>query len=117
MADESKGRKVEIAAEVPYRLSEKSVFDMWVGVKKQAEDALQFLSVTAATETHKKKDVLSKWVVVVYEDQVHFERFEDGAMVENYAPVSPAKASVYAAAIVNGLQPPRDLRLCDKPID
>ncbi|MEI7125430.1 ClpX C4-type zinc finger protein [Pectobacterium versatile] len=101
----------------PYRLSEKSVFDMWVGVKKQAENALDFLFATAATETHKKKGALSKWIVVVYEGQVCFERFGDGVTLESYSPVTPAKAAIYATAIVNGFQPPASLHQCDKSTD
>ncbi|EFM0017718.1 hypothetical protein DI17_003541 [Escherichia coli] len=101
----------------PYRLSEKNVYEMWTRVKKQAEDALQFLFVTSEVEAHKDNDPLSKWIVVVYEDQVCFERFGDGITLEGYAPVPPAKAAVYAAAIVNGLEPPKYLRPCDKPTD
>ena len=101
----------------PYRLSEKNVYEMWTRVKKQAEDALQFLFVTSEVEAHKNNDPLSKWIVVVYEDQVCFERFGDGITLEGYAPVPPAKAAVYAAAIVNGLEPPKYLRPCDKPTD
>lgn len=101
----------------PYRLSEKYVYEMWAGVKKQAEDALQFLFVTSEVEAHKDNDPLSKWIVVVYEDRVCFERFGDGVKLEGYVPVPPAEAAVYAAAIVNGLEPPKYLRPCDKPID
>ncbi|QLH62279.1 hypothetical protein [Serratia symbiotica] len=104
-------------SEVPYRLSEKNVYEMWVGVKRQAENALQFLFATSATEIHKGNDPLSKWIVVVYEDRICFERFGDGVTLESYAPVTPAKAAVYATAIVNGLEPPGDLRPCDKPTD
>ncbi|NAV73987.1 hypothetical protein FGF91_24360, partial [Salmonella sp. zj-f60] len=77
----------------------------------------QFLFVTSETEAHKCNDPLSKWIVVVYEDRVCFERFGDGVNLESYAPVPPAKAAVYAAAIVNGLEPPKCLRPCDKPTD
>lgn len=107
----------ETTAEVPYRLSEKNVYEMWARVKKQAEDALQFLFVTSEVEAHKGNDPLSKWIVVVYEDRVCFERFGDGVKLEGYAPVPPAEAAVYATAIVNGLQPPKGLRQCDKPTD
>ncbi|MEN4911425.1 hypothetical protein [Erwinia amylovora] len=112
-----KETEVQAVSEAPYRLSEKYVYDMWAGVKKQAEDALQYLFVTSETEVHKGNDPLSKWIVVVYEDRVCFERFGDGVMLEGYAPVPPAEAAVYAAAIVNGLEPPKGLRQCDKPTD
>lgn len=107
----------ETADTAPYRLSEKNVYEMWARVKKQAEDALQFLFVTSEVEAHKGNDPLSKWIVVVYEDRVCFERFGDGVKLEGYAPVPPAEAAVYATAIVNGLQPPKGLRQCDKPTD
>lgn len=107
----------ESIAEVPYRLSEKYVYEMWAGVKRQAEDALQFLFVTSEVEAHKDNDPLSKWIVVVYEDRVCFERFGGGVKLEGYAPVPPAEAAVYATAIVNGLEPPKGLRQCDKPTD
>ena len=105
----------EAEVSVPYGLSEKCVTDMWVGVKEQAEQALDLLFANAVSEISEKNGVTSKWIVVVHEDRVHFKRFENGAIVESYAPVSPVKAAVYATAIVNGLQPPRDLRPCDKP--
>lgn len=64
------------------------------------------------------KQPISSWVMDVYDDRVSFTRVgKDGRVVEGYPPVSTAKAAVYATAIVNGLQPPRDLRPCDTPID
>ena len=60
---------------------------------------------------------ISSWEVVVYDDCVHFKRVDNGRMQEGYPPVPVSKAAVYAAAIIHGLQPPRDLRPCDKPID
>ncbi|CNK92447.1 Uncharacterised protein [Yersinia pseudotuberculosis] len=100
--------------ERPYSLSERVVLDMWLGVKRQAENQIDFLFANRDAED--KKSALSKWVMVVFEDRVCFSRFENGARIEGYAPVPVSKAAVYAAAIVNGLQPPRDLRGCDKPI-
>lgn len=63
------------------------------------------------------KPVISSWEMVVYGDCVSFRRIGNGRIEESYPPVPLSKAAVYAAAIVNGLQPPRDLRLCDRPID
>lgn len=63
------------------------------------------------------KQVISTWQVVVYDNCVSFKRFDNGQIQEGYPPVPTSKAAVYAAAIVHGLQPPRDLRLCDKSID
>ncbi|HHL2526016.1 TPA: hypothetical protein ACQ317_001900 [Yersinia enterocolitica] len=99
----------------PYSLSEQVVLDMWLGVKQQAENQIDFLFANRDAEG--KKGALSKWIMVVFEDRVCFSRFENGTKIESYAPVLVSKAAVYAAAIVNGLQPPRDLRGCDKPID
>lgn len=57
------------------------------------------------------------WVIQLGKNEVQFNRVIDGRIEESYAPVNYVKANVYAAAILNGLQPPRDLRLSDKPID
>ncbi|MBC8994966.1 hypothetical protein IAI51_00265 [Pseudomonas sp. N40(2020)] len=63
------------------------------------------------------KQAISSWQVVVYDDCVSFKRVDDGQMLESYPHVSISKAAVYAMAIVHGLQPPRDFRPCDKPIE
>ncbi|MEX6285522.1 hypothetical protein AB6F89_02905 [Providencia hangzhouensis] len=57
------------------------------------------------------------WVIQLGKNEVQFNRVIDGRIEESYAPVNYVKANVYAAAILNGLQPPRDLRLSDKPTD
>lgn len=62
------------------------------------------------------KQVISSWQVVVYDDCVSFKRVDNGQMQESYPPVATSIAAVYAAAIIQGLQPPRHLRLCDEPI-
>lgn len=63
------------------------------------------------------KQAISSWQMVVYDDCVSFRRMGNGQIEESYPPVPISKATVYATAIVNGLQPPRDLRPCDKLID
>lgn len=63
------------------------------------------------------KQPISSWAVDVYDDRVSFKRIHNGRTEESYPPVSISRAAVYAAAIVGGLQPPRDLRPCDTPID
>lgn len=63
----------------------------------------------------KSKQIISSWEMVVYDDCVSFKRVDNGRMQESYPPVPTTKAAIYATAIVSGLQPPRDLRLCDKP--
>lgn len=77
--------------------------------QRQQEDEVEAENADDST-------LISDWSIQVYSDKVLFTRIKDGAMKEGYAPVSLAKAAVYATAIVNGLQPPRDLRQCDKPI-
>lgn len=59
----------------------------------------------------------ASWIIQLGKNEVQFNRVIDGRIEESYAPVNYAKANVYAAAILNGLQPPRDLRLSDKPTD
>ncbi|WGM00901.1 hypothetical protein [Arsenophonus nasoniae] len=56
------------------------------------------------------------WIIQPGKNEVAFRRVTNGRIDEDYAPVNYVKANVYAAAILNGLQPPRDLRLSDKPI-
>lgn len=63
------------------------------------------------------KQPISSWTVDVYDDRVSFRRIGNGRIEESYPPVSIPTAAVYATAIVSGLQPPRDLRSCDTPID
>lgn len=50
-------------------------------------------------------------------DNVVFSRVVNGKVDESYVPVSYDKANVYAASILNGLQPPKHLYLSDKRID
>lgn len=63
-----------------------------------------------------EKTVISRWEIVVCTDRVLFTRVDNGLMQESYPPVPMAKAAIYAAAIVSGLQPPRDIRPCDPAI-
>lgn len=56
------------------------------------------------------------WIIQLGKNEVAFRRVINGRIDEDYAPVNYVKANVYAAAILNSLQPPRDLRLSDKPI-
>ncbi|CAH0190272.1 ATP-dependent Clp protease ATP-binding subunit ClpX [Rahnella aquatilis] len=96
------------------------------GVKTAGID-VQAKNIVTAAMYHQGNEVkaedaddstlISDWSIQVYSDKVLFTRIKDGAMKEGYAPVSLAKAAVYAAAIVNGLRPPRDLYQCDIPTD
>ncbi|MGL4858779.1 MAG: hypothetical protein ACRC5A_03395 [Enterobacteriaceae bacterium] len=49
------------------------------------------------------------WVVRVGKESVQLIRVINGNIDATYAPVSRRKANVYLAAIVNDLQPPRNL--------
>lgn len=59
----------------------------------------------------------SQWLVTIAEDTVSLRRLNDGGVEEVYAPVSKERGAIYLAAISQGFQPPRDLRLFDKPVD
>lgn len=55
------------------------------------------------------------WIIRMGDDDVQFARVVNGNITEDYAPVDNKKAGVYAAAILNGLEPPRHLQPSDKP--
>ncbi|MGE4773906.1 hypothetical protein [Yersinia enterocolitica] len=57
------------------------------------------------------------WVIRMGNDDVQFARVVNGSIDEDYAPVDNKKAGVYAAAILNGLEPPRHLQPSDKQTD
>jgi len=56
----------------------------------------------------------STWIIDVNKNGVRFTRIHEGKAIENYGEVTLAKAAVYAAAIIQGFQPPRSLLNCDK---
>lgn len=55
------------------------------------------------------------WLIEVSDDGVQMTRMHNGKANEIYPRVPHAKGAVYAAAITQGYQPPRDLRHSDKP--
>ena len=55
-----------------------------------------------------------KWVIEKSGEKVSFTRFLGEQVHESYAPVSQEVAGIYAAAIVQGFQPPRCLNYLDK---
>lgn len=57
------------------------------------------------------------WLVQMDKDSVVFSRVISGDVDESYAPVNYDKANVYAASILNGLQPPKYLCQSDKQTD
>lgn len=58
----------------------------------------------------------ASWTMDIQRDGVQFCRTHEGRVVEAYALVDHRKAAVFVAAIINGFQPPRDLRDQGKPI-
>lgn len=56
-----------------------------------------------------------KWVMEKKGELFVFTRMVNDKAIESYAPVSQAVAGIYAAAIVQGFQPPRCLIYLDKP--
>lgn len=57
------------------------------------------------------------WNIEISGDRFVFTRIVKGRVDESYAPVDQAKASVFAASIIQGFQPPRVLQNSDTPID
>ncbi|ROR60841.1 UNVERIFIED_ORG: hypothetical protein EC838_0132 [Providencia alcalifaciens] len=58
-----------------------------------------------------------QWLISIIGNKFEFKRTFNGKTLESYPPVERSKATLYATAIVNGLQPPRGLCPSDKPID
>ena len=56
------------------------------------------------------------WMLKVNDSGVELTRLHEGKPVERYRRVDHSTGAVYAAAIIHGFQPPRDLRHCGKPI-
>lgn len=48
-----------------------------------------------------------RWVIFVDNDSFLFSREVNGRIDEAYAPVNREKAAVFAAAIIQGFEPPR----------
>lgn len=65
-----------------------------------------------------------RYIIDIKDDEVHIMRLNGQAQLdlmnkidESYNVVQKGIASIYLTAIMNGFQPPRDLRHLDKPID
>jgi hypothetical protein len=56
------------------------------------------------------------WMIEVNVDGVMMTRMHDGKSVEAYRRVDHRTGAVYAAAITQGFQPPRNLMACGKPM-
>ncbi|HEM6844617.1 TPA: hypothetical protein U2I45_001227 [Providencia rettgeri] len=79
-----------------------------MGIAEKLDDSItQLLSTDKYSVT---------WLMQMESDNVVFSRIVNGKVDESYVPVSYDKANVYAASILNGLQPPKHLYLSDKRI-
>ncbi len=56
----------------------------------------------------------SVWKIEVEDSGVRIKRMHEDRVCESYGQIPHWKAVIYAAAIVQGIQPPRDLRECDE---
>ena len=71
---------------------------------------------TFTTPQHPPEQPSDTWLIQVFPTGVHFSRLHEGRTVESYARVGLDKAAIYAAAVIQGFEPPRDLRRLDKPV-
>lgn len=58
-----------------------------------------------------------KWVIEKTGEKFIFTRLIDDKAIESYAPVSQGAACIYAAAILQNIQPPPCLMCLDKHVD
>lgn len=59
----------------------------------------------------------SEWIVGVSDKGVNIMRMYNGRPIESYPMVSHSLGAVYLVAISQGLEPPKHLRECDKPLE
>lgn len=59
----------------------------------------------------------SEWIIGVSDKGVNIMRMHNGRPIESYPMVSHAVGAVYLTAISQGLQPPKHLPECDKPVE
>lgn len=80
-----------------------------MGIPEKLDDSItQLLSTDKYSVT---------WLMQMESDNVVFSRIVNRKVDESYAPVNYDKANVYAASILNGLQPPKYLCQSDKQTD
>ena len=63
------------------------------------------------------KKIKSTWTIEINHKKVTFTRLHKGNPIEVYAPVSIAKACIYAPLIIQGYEPLRCLRRLDRSVD
>jgi hypothetical protein len=75
---------------------------------------LKGLSVITQLSDNSLIETTEKWVIEKSGERLFFTRMLNCKAVESYAPVSQEVAGIYAAAIMQGFQPPRCLNYLDK---
>ncbi|WP_434939168.1 hypothetical protein ACRWQN_17640 [Shewanella sp. HL-SH8] len=80
------------------------------GATKSDEREQQKQLIGSSSPIEKKE----KWVIEKTGEKFFFTRWLGDQVHESYAPVSQDVAGIYAAAIVQGFQPPRCLNYLDK---
>jgi hypothetical protein len=89
-------------------------------IAEEASDEAPIISSSQINQiSQSRKSIPGKntWKIDVDGNKVAFARLNNDRVIEAYAPVSLDKASIYAASIIHGYQPPRSLVCLDKPID
>jgi len=85
---------------------------------KKKSKADERLDSIRAYEQERMNAKRVRWVINedVKEGIFHFHREWDGRVDESYRAYNRQEAAVVAAAIIQGLEPPRDLRCRDIPV-
>ncbi|WP_338803589.1 hypothetical protein WDV76_02920 [Xenorhabdus griffiniae] len=110
---QSKEAEAESAAEndlkllLPYHLQK---LDIAPSFDKQRMEEKAILSRACGSKKHPVT-----WIIQLGAENVLFSRVINGRIDESYVSVNRQKANVYAAAILNDLEPPRHLQKSDKP--
>lgn len=60
------------------------------------------------------EEIQEKWVIEMKAGEFLFSREVNGIVDESYVPVNRAKAAVFAAAVIQGFEPPRVITLADR---
>ncbi|HHR5901443.1 TPA: hypothetical protein ACS7XC_002360 [Providencia alcalifaciens] len=60
------------------------------------------------------ESITTTWTIEIKNDLFFFKRAINGRIDETYAPVRRDKAAIFAAAIIQGYEPPKLLTLADR---
>ncbi len=69
------------------------------------------------SDTNQHDALSDEWRISINDDRYTFARYANGRVVEIYRSVGQAEAAVWAVAITQGYEPPRDLRNLEIPAD